>query len=32
MTPRNRNKTIDWIGFMLLAVMALNAMWQAGYQ
>jgi hypothetical protein len=32
MTPRQRNRTVDWIAFTLLAIMALNAMWSAGFQ
>jgi len=32
MTPRQRNRTVDWIAFTLLAIMILNAMWSAGFQ
>lgn len=32
MTPRQRNRAADWIGFALIAVMVINGLWTAGLQ
>lgn len=32
MTPRQRNRAADWIGFAFLAVLIANGLWTAGQQ